>query len=251
VFFAGTLGPVVLITTVTWPGFGRYLYLPLAGLSVGVVDLAVNGLRRLGVFDSDRLRVVLGVAVVAYLGLSAFLLRGFVRDFESDGTLYGAVIETDPTAPHGYGYLGMSLVNIQQPEASLEYLEKALSMRPNEEKYRVSLAQALIDLDRSEEAAALLGRWASEGSPAAAPMYLHRMSYALQETDPPRAVDALLACLRINSAWGSCLDRLAVLSRDDALGPACRAALSRQLQNRTNAAIAPTVRAAVLLDAAE
>ena len=251
VFFAGTLGPVVLITTVTWPGFGRYLYLPLAGLSVGVVDLAVNAARRLGVFDSPRLRVVVGFAVVAYLGLSAFMLRGFVRDFESDGTLYGAVIERDPAAAHGYGYLGMSLVNIQQPEASLEYLETAISLRPEEEKYRISLAQALIDLDRNQEAAALLGKWAREARPASAPMYLYRMSYALEDSDPARAVDALLACLRINSAWGSCLDRLAELSRDEALGPDCRAALSRQLQHRANASIAERVRAAVLLEDVE
>ncbi|MFW2389457.1 MAG: hypothetical protein ACN4G0_14045 [Polyangiales bacterium] len=251
VFFAGTLGPVVLITTVLWPGFGRYLYLPLAGLSVGVVDAAISGLRRLGAFDSARLRVVLGVAVAAYLGLSAFMLRGFVRDFESDGTLYGAVIETDPSASHGYGYLGMSLVNIQQPEASLEYLRKAIELEPTEPKYRVGLGQALIDLDRNEEAAALLGRWASESGPSSAPMFLHRMAYALQEIDMPRAVAALLACLRIDSRWGSCLDRLAELSRDDTFGPGCREALRQQLENPVNAEIASTVRAAVLLEVEE
>lgn len=250
-FFAGTLGPAVLITTVTWPGFGRYLYLPLAGLSVGVVDAGLSGLRRIGAFDSPRLRAVLGLAVVAYLVLSAFMLRGFVRDFESDGTLYGAVIETNPSAAHGYGYLGMSLIGIKQPEASLEYLEKAISLRPGEDKYRVSLGQALIDLERNEEAAALLGRWASQASPASAPMYLLRMSYALDESDPPGAVDALLACLRINSAWLSCLDRLAALCSDDVLGPACRSALRQQLQARPNARIAPSVRAAVRLDPAE
>ncbi len=38
-WFASTLAPAAVISTLLWPGFGRYLYVPMAGLVIGLTDM--------------------------------------------------------------------------------------------------------------------------------------------------------------------------------------------------------------------
>ncbi len=244
-FFACTLAPAVTITTSTWPGFGRYLYLPWAGLGIGLVDALMSSVQRAGFLQKPRMKQVLGVAIGAYLGLSALLLHRYVYDFESDGTLYGAVIDAAPDAPYGYGYLGMSLVNINQSEPAIKYLEQALERDPDNIKYRTGYAQALIDTGRQNDALELLERWLRSGTVGEAPMYLFRIMNAVERSDPDRAVGAALACLRINREWRTCSRRLRELTQDPDLGPDYRAALEAQLGHPDNAPIVGHVLASV------
>jgi tetratricopeptide (TPR) repeat protein len=244
-FFACTLAPAVTITTSTWPGFGRYLYLPWAGLSIGLVDALMSSVQRAGFVEKPRMKQLLVVAMGAYLGLGALLLHRYVYDFESDGSLYAAVIDAEPDAAYGYGYLGMGLVNINQSEPALQYLEEALQRDPDNIKYRTGYAQALINTGQQEEALELLEGWLRAGTIGEAPMYLFRIMNAVERSDPERAVGAALACLRVNTEWRTCSRRLGELTQDPELGADYRAALEAQLGHPDNQPIVGQVLARI------
>ena len=207
-FFAGTLVPVVVVSTLIWPGFGRYLYLPFAGLCVGLVDLGVSGLRRLGVFERPRGRALVGAGLVAYIAVNAALLFGFVRDFENDGTLYGAVIEHAPSHAHGYAYLGAALSSIGQADKALPYLEKAVALQPHEPEYRIKYAQALIYSGHERRAAELAARWASSGRRSDIPRDLLAWIDAEKDAHPGRALALAEACTRDFPSFPGCRARL-------------------------------------------
>jgi len=216
-FFAGTLAPVVLVTTLIWPGFGRYLYLPFAGLCVGLVDVGASVLRGLGALDRRKGRVLVAAGIGAYFVINAALLLGFVRDFENDGTLYGAVVEHAPNHAHGYAYLGAALASIGRTEEALPYLKTAITLQPYEPEYRVKYAQALIQAGQEARAAELASRWANTGRKVDVPLYLMTWIDAEKDTNPERAMALAEACARDFPGHGGCRLRLERLERDASL----------------------------------
>lgn len=211
IFFALTLAPVVVITVQNWPGFGRYLYLPIAGLSAGIVDSLATQLRKVSALRRPRTKRILAVALTAYLGLLAVLLHRFTYDFANDGALYGSVIESAPDSGHGYGYLGLSLLGIRQNEEAVRYLREALERDPRQIIYRTGLANALIASDRREEAVALLEGWMDDSPKDEAASYFAFITQALMDSDPDRTVAAAQTCLRINPHAKSCREQLQAL----------------------------------------
>ncbi len=211
IFFALTLAPVVVITLQNWPGFGRYLYLPVAGLSAGVVDSLATQLRKVSALQRPRMKTILSVALTAYLGLLAVLLHRFTYDFANDGALYGSVIESAPDSGHGYGYLGLSLLGIRQNEEAVRYLREALERDPTQIIYRTGLASALIASERRQEAVALLEGWMHSSPKDEAPSYFPYITQALRDSDPDRTVAAAQACLRINPQAHDCREQLQAL----------------------------------------
>lgn len=244
-FFLGALAPVSVITTMNWTGFGRYLYLPLAGLSIGVSDTVVTELRYLGVLRKRRIRQIIGAAVALYLASLAFLLHRFTYDFRNDGTLYGAAIENAPNQAYGHAYLGISLVYNGYPDVGVEYSRKAVRLQPFEASYRSFLGQALVRNGQLDEAASLAEQWLRHGRTVDAPEYLLIIVEATQDTDPPRAAAAAIACVRVNSAWGSCLERLHNLTNGHPRSAEYRTVVREQLAHPRNRPIASLVGAAV------
>lgn len=247
VFFAGALAPASLITTLIWPGFGRYLYLPLAGLSIGVVDTLSTGLERMGAFGKPSTKRIILVGVGLYLAGSAFLLHRFARDFRDDGALYGAVIQNVPEQAYGHAYLGMSLVTRGHADAAVDYLREAVRIQPLEPKYRFFLGQALVRTGGQQEAAGLAERWLRNGRPQDAPQYLLVIVDAVESTDPPRATAAALACLRTDPGWGTCLQRLQTLTDQHPRATEYRASIREQLALPQNQSIATRVESALEL----
>ena len=247
VLFAGALAPASLITTLIWPGFGRYLYLPLAGLCIGVVDTLIAGLERLGAFGKPSTKRIVVLGVGLYLAGSAFLLHSFARDFHDDGTLYGAVIQHVPDQAYGHAFLGMSLVTHGHADAAIEYLREAVRIQPLEPKYRFFLGQALVRTGGQREAAGLAERWLRNGRPQDAPQYLLVIVDAVESTDPPRATAAALACLHRDPGWGTCLQRLQTLTDQHPRAKEYRAAVREQLARPQNRSIAPRVESALEL----
>lgn len=245
VFFAGALAPASLITTLVWPGFGRYLYLPVAALYIGLVDTIAAGLRHVGAFERPSSRRIVRTGVGLYLLGCALLLFGFARDFRDDGTLYGAVIETVPEQAYGHAYLGMSLLTHGHADVAERYLREAVRLQPFEPKYRYALAQALLRSGREHEAVELARAWLSNGRPQDAPRYLLVIVDGLKETNPERATAAALGCLRIDAGWATCLQRLRRLTRDHPRAAEYRAAVETQLALPQNRAIAGRVRSAL------
>lgn len=239
--FAGTLAPAALITTLIWPGFGRYLYLPVAALCIGVVDALATELRSAGALSKPFTKRVVGVAVALYLIGSALLLHRFAYDFRDDGSLYGSAVRNAPDQAYGHAYLGLSLVNHGHPDEAVDYARTAVRIQPAEPKYRFFLGQALIRSDRSDEAVALAEQWLQDGRPIDAPQYLLIVVDALENTDPRGATAAALACLRANPAWVSCLERLRVLTDAHPRALEVRAAVREQLAHPQNREIAPIV----------
>ena len=247
VLFVGSLAPASLITTLIWPGFGRYLYLPLAGLYIGLVDTFSTGLQRLGAFNKRSIRQILAAGVALYLAGSAVLLQGFARDFRNDGTLYGAVIENVPEQAYGHAYLGMSLASHGHADAAVEYLREAVRIQPFEPQFRYSLAQALLRTGERQEAVDLAERWLQDGRPQDAPQYLLVIVDGVASTNPPRATAAALACLRTDPGWGTCLERLQTLTDRHPRALEYRTTIREQLALPQNQAIATHVQSAIEL----
>jgi tetratricopeptide (TPR) repeat protein len=245
VFFAGALAPASLITVLIWPGFGRYLYLPFAGLSVGIVDSVASGLREIGALRKPRLARIVSAALVLYLAGSAVLLHRFVYDFRNDGALYGAAIQAAPEQATGHAYLGMSLINHGHPEVAVDHLRRALELQPFVVKYRYGLGEALVRSGRAEEAASLAEQWLLGGPTRDAPRYFLIIVDAVEPTDPRRAVGAALACLRVDRRWGTCLEKLTWLTSEHPNAEEYREVVQEQLAAPQNASLVGLVGPAV------
>ncbi len=136
-WFALTLAPAAVIATMQWPGFGRYLYVPMAGLVIGGTDLLARAIEL-----RPRSARLFRVAALAYLLALGARLFAFTLDFESDETLWGAVIRQDPDAPHAHGYLGIRRSELHRYREAIPELRRASELAPDEVRYLEALAWA-------------------------------------------------------------------------------------------------------------
>jgi hypothetical protein len=148
-FFVGSLAPIAGITMELWPGYGRYLYLPAAGLALVVAETLPLVARRI----RDR-RVAMGIAG-AYLFANAVLLVGFTTTMSSNESFYLSATEHRPQQAYGWGFLGIYYATIEQNEPAIGALKRAVTLEPNEHRYRSRLALLLSENDRCREAVPL------------------------------------------------------------------------------------------------
>ena len=203
-----TIAPASLITELVWPGFGRYLYLPFAFLSVGLVEVVLNWFRKKAILTNETKRRFLTVVFGLYVAAMSILLLGFVRDFENDGTLYYAAMQAEPTHAHGFFGAGSALLHRTQADDAIEYLEKAFRMQPYEPKYRSAYALALIRVGENSKAVALAESWLVGSAPSSSASYLRLIGIGLAEEDPERSVAAVLACVRASVNASPCVKQL-------------------------------------------
>lgn len=159
IWFAGTLGPAALISALLWPGFGRYLYLPCVGLSLAICELfqqAQEWFARRQAQDPESGRRLLAgakVLLAAYLVSHAFNLASVVLDYESDATLYPAILRDSPASPHGHGWVGLCAARAGHLDDAERLLSRALELGGPEAYY--SLALIRIDLLQNDRAGAV------------------------------------------------------------------------------------------------
>lgn len=196
-WFASTLAPVAIITTMLWPGFGRYLYLPCVGLALGLAEAGALLLRR---HPNIRRPLLLGAG--AYAAVLAFVLSLWVVDYRDSEALYTAAIDADPELGPAYGWLGMSFVRDERFSEALGPLAIAHERSPEEPRYLTYLGEAATRLGDREA----MARIATEGiSLYDEPGYFHVMLVNLYNRDhPAMAAENVVECLRKDPSDAEC-----------------------------------------------
>ena len=150
-FFAGALAPVAGITMQVWPGYGRYLYLPAAGLAVLLAEIGARYGRRL---QGNAKKI--GAAVLAlYFVVMAALLVNFTRDMSGNEPFYMTATEKRPNQAYGFGFLGAHYLTIGDDDPGIGALKRAVELDPLDHRYRSNLVHALMRHGRCEEAVPL------------------------------------------------------------------------------------------------
>jgi len=197
-WFVSCLAPVAIIAGLLWPGFGRYLYLPSAGLAVALGSIAAQLHERLAPW-----RPALALIAVAYLGMLAVHLRSWVEDFHDRETLYTAAVTKNPEGAHGYGWLGMYYAGEDRFDEAIGPLTIAHQLAPEVVRYPERLLVAFIKTQRWAAA----GRLATEAAPryernaSAFHMFLLNASHM---EDPETAAFHVLECLRKDPSSADC-----------------------------------------------
>jgi protein O-mannosyl-transferase len=199
-FSLTALAPATMISTVLWPGFGRYLYVPAAGLSL-LWAAALDLLARRTAF-MRKLALSLGALLAAVAG--ALLLLATL-DFESERTLYERSIAQRPEQAWTYGFLGMSLRRDAQCAEALAYLTRAAQLDAGEPRYATHLGRCLVDLGSYPAALDLArrGRERFAGARSEAGFLLIE-ALALPASHAAEQAWLLERCLQVDRARSDC-----------------------------------------------
>lgn len=201
-WFASCLAPVVIISGMVWPGFGRYLYLPSAGLAVAIGSLIAHA------YDAfPKLRRVLAVAGLVYMAVLVLGLRGWVADFRSEETLYGAAIEQNPEGPHAYGWLGFAYRRKGELGKAIDAFALAHGLAPDEERYLRFLVDCFARTGRTDAALRAATEGASRYESKATPFHMF-LFQRLHNTDPQTTAIQVIECLRKDPTSRPCGDAL-------------------------------------------
>ncbi|MEM9193288.1 MAG: hypothetical protein AAGF12_29200, partial [Myxococcota bacterium] len=200
-WFAATLAPAAVIATMLWPGYGRYLYLPAAGAVPGVVSVVAEGLGRA---SPERRRLWLGIAAL-YLAVLGGRLHLFTYDFHDEITLYERMIEAAPDRAHGYGWLGITYLEREQPARAVPLLLQADRKSPEWPRYLYNLGLAFQALGQQQDALNVAATGIGRYSPAAG--NFHRLAVdSLHPRAPELVVGHLGQCLIDQPGYPLCVE---------------------------------------------
>lgn len=197
-WFVSCLAPVAIIAGLLWPGFGRYLYLPAAGLAVALGSIAVR-------FHDQfpRWRPAFVFLGAFYLALLAVHLREWVNDFRDEETLYTAAITKNPGGPHAYGWLAFSYLRDDNVEDSIGPLTVAHQLAPDEVRYAEHLLHGFVRTQRLGAARRLAEECAPRYRSDASPFHIFLLN-ATHASDPETASFHVLECLRKDPGSKEC-----------------------------------------------
>ncbi len=216
-WFALCIAPAAMISTLNWPGFGRYLYLPCAGLALGICEsiMIVDGVASRA--SSPRLAPLLRVALAGYLTSHAFSLATVTSDYRNNLTLFGAVVRANPSSAYGHGWLGVSLRDDGHPAEAIPWLERALNLGGFEPRYARSLIRAHLALGQYELAEDLARDAVSRShhDPHVGSEMRAQLIRALAPRSPVQAMAVLCECLDFAPQARPCLSAM-----DWMIGPA-------------------------------
>jgi tetratricopeptide (TPR) repeat protein len=205
-WLAGTLAPVTLIATRSWPGFGRFLYLPASLFFVGLAELVALAIEHFA--HLPRVQRAMRVGLALHGSLFALLLFGYTADFASDDTLFESIIAQAPLRSHGYAFLGMTYLERGRNADAAILLRRALRIAPFDRRYTQMLGKALLFSGQRAQALALARDAIQRLHPA--PEFELLAAYA--ELDQPTSAAAhVLACLDVAPANQECRDALTFL----------------------------------------
>jgi tetratricopeptide (TPR) repeat protein len=140
-FYAATLAPAALISAVLWPGFGRFLYLPCAGLALGLAEALAAGERALvgrataAPRTRARMRATLSILSVTYLAFFALELMAYTRDYQTEYALYAATLREAPDGASGHARMGAYLALQGKVDEALAAYRRAIELDGSEPSY--------------------------------------------------------------------------------------------------------------------
>jgi len=204
-FFAPLL-PISIISTVLWPGFGRYLYVPLAGFGWLLASLTPVARAKL---PRKRLRVSLAALHVVLLAALAAL---FTRDLQSSEALYGAAMRARPAVAMPHGWLGMALAREGDHRRAVVPLMRAAELDPSTHRYLIHAGRSVIALGQREDAQLIAERGIHRfyGRPEEGAYHLLAVN-AMTARDPTVAVGHLVRCLEVWPDRPDCAQALEVM----------------------------------------
>ncbi|MCB9591516.1 MAG: glycosyltransferase family 39 protein [Sandaracinaceae bacterium] len=235
-FFAPLL-PIAVISTVLWPGFGRYLYVPLAGFAWALAALVPHVRERV-----PRRAIRMGLAGLHVAGLAA-LAGLYTTDFASSERLYAEAIRARPDIAMGHGWLGMARLHDHDARHAVGPLLRAAELDPETHRYLAAAGRALVEVGDREgvERVARRGIERFHDRPEEAAYQLLALN-AMTARDPAVAVGHLVRCLEVWPGRPDCAEALASMLRDAPDRAANRAALDAILRQRPE--LAPLVHSA-------
>jgi len=158
-FYAATLAPASLISAVSWPGFGRFLYLPCAGLTLGLaqalvaIESAVTQRRAAGgAYGSIRARAALSVGSALYLGFLAIQQLAYVRDYQSEYTLYAAALREAPGSANAHARMAAYQGLLGETDEALAGYRRAIELDPSDPSYPLQAVYFSMKAGRLAEA---------------------------------------------------------------------------------------------------
>ena len=190
-----TLAPAALIATMSWGGFGRYLYLPAVGVVIGVTDGTARLLDRTRLPDYPRARRLALMGMGGYIAALAAVLGLSVLDYRDQQTLFRRMIDRAPNHALGYSYLAGDLRSRGAITESIPLLERAVELDPGSPRYSVNLAEALLGVGRVDEARRIALASLDRVPPDRAAQFHSIAIGSYHSSDPERATQHLLTCL--------------------------------------------------------
>lgn len=230
-WFVSCLAPVTIIAGLLWPGFGRYLYLPSAGLAVALGSITVR------LHDGfPRWRPAFALLGAIYLCLLAVHLRGWVKDFRNEESLYTAAITKNPGGPHAYGWLAFSYLRDDNVKYSIGPLTIAHQLAPDEVRYAEHLLYGFVKTQRLDAARRLAEECAPRYERDASPFHMFLLN-ATHTTNPETASFHVLECLRKDPGSKDCGNALERLVTEHPMKLRYRELIRAQLQQERLAAV--------------
>lgn len=212
-WYAATLAPAALVSTPTWAGFGRYLYLPAVGLAIGLTDLGARCLlsvrRR---WQHPRANLAAGLALSIYFASLGLQLATVVFYYQDGETLYGAAYQARPDAAYSNEGLAAALLDAGQVQRAVPLFERAAALAPDNPRYVRKLFTAYMRAGRADRARALI-----EAALPRFPVELCGDLKALliattHRTDPERTIEVLVDCLRYQPELEACRRWIPILT---------------------------------------
>lgn len=202
-----TLAPAVMIASLVWPGFGRYLYLPCAGFAIGLCEVLAHFERVIRSLEKPFVLRIAATCLGLYLAMHAANLVSVTRDYENNQALYGAIIREAPGAPHGYGFLGISRLDAGYPAEAVPLLEQALRLGGFEPRYTRSLIRSNMHLGNIDRAAELARDAVNRtgGDKRVGGEMRSLLMKALALKSPVQAMGVLCECLALDPLSPPCL----------------------------------------------
>jgi protein O-mannosyl-transferase len=158
-FYAATLAPASLITAVLWPGFGRFLYLPCAGLTLGLAQ-ALDAIGRAvaerstaaGTRIAERVRGVLAALFAAYLAFLAVQQSVYTRDYQSEYALYAAALRKAPDSASAHARMATYQALTGKVDEALAGYRRAIELDASEPSYPLQAVYFSMKARRFAEA---------------------------------------------------------------------------------------------------
>lgn len=157
------LAPVAMIATVPgWGGFGRYLYIPAAVVSLGLVQGVVEGALWARTRIGARGIWLLMALPLAYLALQQVALRDGLRAYSDAEQLALSGIDNAPGAGVGYELHGHVLMDRGDLQGAIGRYEAALERTPDLLQATINLGLALVHTGRADEGLARIQEWEAD-----------------------------------------------------------------------------------------
>jgi len=230
--FALTLAPAAIIATMSWGGFGRYLYLPAIGVALALVGGGRLLLRRDALASGGRVRRLLTLGLGGYVAALALVLALTVGTFRDQETFYLTAIENAPEHALGYSLLAAEYQRLERFAEARALYERATSLDPTRPKYAASLAAVLLGLGEPDRARAVAEDALRQVPPRAAGPFRVIVIGSVFTTEPEVAVRQLLTCLAEQPGFGPCRRWAWTMSNHPEISTAYQPLLSAATEGR-------------------